>query len=131
MSSMLAASPLRRPFAIRVHHDDPSVARMIARALVPMLRARGAHVTLDGEPQGGGSTYGVHIQTGGRVLPGTTVTIGVQGEGAAPRWLAPLEVSEDPMTASDQVMAFLEEWGFVPSPNALPPATGALRASAS
>lgn len=110
----------RRPFVVRVQHDDPHVARTIARALVPMLRERGARVLLDGQPMGGGSLFGVHVVTGGRVLPGTTVSIGVQDDEAQPRWLAPLPVSEEPLTASDQVMDFLQEWGFVPAAPAKP-----------
>lgn len=106
---------MSRPFVLRVHHDDPHVARSIARALVPMLRERGARVILDGQPMGGGSSFGVHLITGGRVLPGTTVTIGVSDEDEGPRWLAPISVSEEPFTASEQVMGFLQEWGFVPA----------------
>lgn len=125
---MSLMSTVRRPFVIRVQHDDPHVARSIARALVPMLRARNARVLLDGEPMGAGAApgeaFGVHVLTGGRVLPGTTVTIGVHDEEHGPRWLTPLPVSEEPLTASDQVMAFLEEWGFVGAPSA--PATRAV-----
>ena len=122
---------MARPFVLRVHHDDPNVARCIALALVPMLRARGARVLLDGQPMASGSSFGVHIITGGRVLPGTTVTIGVNDDNDGPRWLAPISVSEDPMTASDQVMDFLQQWGFVPSPVATPHAPEPPRASTS
>lgn len=109
---------LRRPFVIRVQHDDPHVARSIARALVPMLRDRGARVLLDGQPMAAGTSFSVHLITGGRVLPGTTVSIGVTDDEQGPRWLTPLPVSEEPLTASDQVMEFLQEWGFVPAATA-------------
>ena len=104
---------MRRPFVLRVQADEPSVAREVARALVDPLRLRGARVLLDGKPQGDAGEFGVHVITGDRALQGVTLRIGVWDEDEGARWLAPLEVPEDPERAAVTAMSFLESWGFV------------------
>ena len=95
--------------------DDPARARALARALVQPLRERGARVTLDGEPVGGGGDVGVSVQTGARKLPGATVVVGLWDPEGTPRWLAPLPVSDAVDAARAQVTRFLERWGFLPT----------------
>lgn len=111
---------MRRPFVLRVQCDDPGRARAIARALVAPLQERGARVLLDGAMLGGGTSMGVHLITGARGLPGASLRIGVWDDHEGARWLAPLDVPDEPESAARGVMAFLEMWGFVGSVRAAP-----------
>lgn len=110
---------MRRPFVLRVQDDDPGRSRALARALVPHLRERGARVILDGEPLGGGTDCGVHVITAAsaRGRPGTSVSIGVADDDG-PRWLAPIDVTEEPGLDAARVIRFLEAWGFLRSARA-------------
>lgn len=92
---------LHRPFVLRVQNDDPRIALAIANALEPLLAARDARV---------------RIITSGRGVAGTSIAIGVANDEGVPRWLAPLEVPNDPAEACDRVARFLEAWGFILAP---------------
>lgn len=105
---------MRRPFVLRVQADDPGTAKAIARALMAPLCERGARVMLNGQAQGGGSEFGVHVMTGDRGgVPGVALRIGVWDEEEGARWLAPLEVPSDPALAAERALNFLERWGFI------------------
>ena len=107
-------SQMRRPFVLRVQADDPALARTLARALVAPLCERGARVMLDGQTQGGGSEFGVHVVTGDRSgLAGAALRIGVWDENEGARWLAPIELPPEPAAAVQCVLSFLESWGFI------------------
>ena len=110
---------MRRPFVLRVHADDPGVAKAIARALSVPLCERGARVMLDGQVIGGGSEFGVHVMTGDRGhVPGVSLRIGVWDESEGAKWLAPLDLPSDPGLAAERTMHFLQTWGFVGVPRA-------------
>ena len=104
---------LRRPFVLRVDASDPDRARAIAAALVGPLRERGARVMVDGAPQGGGSTFGVHVITSARERVGAALWVGVNDEERGPQWLAPMELPADTTRAAATVIPFLEAWGFI------------------
>lgn len=110
---------MRRPFVLRVQADDPGVARAIAKALVVPLCERGARVTLEGQAQGGGSEFGVHVMTGDRAsVPGVALRVGLWDEEEGARWLAPLDLPSDPALASERTLLFLQTWGFIGAPRA-------------
>lgn len=106
---------MRSSFVIRVQNDDPAVARAIARALIEPLRERGARVLLEGAPQGGPARFAVHVLSAARGLPGTSLVVGVSDAEQGARWLAPIDAPEEPAAAARRALAFLEEWGFIPS----------------
>lgn len=99
------------PFALRIECDDPALARAIGRAVAVPLAERGARVRLDGELLRTGSRFVVGIQTTSRGSPGAVCHIGISdAEGA--RWLAPLELPDEPLQACDEIVGYLERWGF-------------------
>lgn len=89
---------MRRPFVLRVQDDDVERAQAIARALDEPLRARGA---------------AARVTTSARGTAGTSLAIGVADDAEGLRWLAPVELSDEPAAATASVIAFLERWGFV------------------
>jgi hypothetical protein len=100
------------PFVLRIECDDPALARAIGRSLLSPLTQRGARVRLDGELMATGPRFGVSIQTTSRGKPGANCVIGIaDAEGAA--WVAPLELTEEPLAACDEIVSYLERWGFM------------------
>lgn len=95
------------PFLLKVHSDDADLAAAIADALRERLKEREAKAT---------------VQTGPRGLPGACVSAGVWDAEGAPRWLTPLPVEEAAEPAARKVLAFLESWGFIARPAAVPAA---------
>lgn len=90
--------PMRNPFVVRVHDDDPGMATRLARALEGPLRARGA---------------AARIETSARGRPGTAISIGVLDVASGTRWIEPVELStQDP----EQIVGYLERWGFIVAP---------------
>lgn len=102
------------PFALRIECDDPALARAIGRALAVPLGERGARVRLDGELLRTGPRFAVSVQTTSRGAPGVVCHVGLADvEGA--RWLAPLELTAEPLQACDEIIGYLERWGFTSS----------------
>lgn len=90
---------MRAPFVIRIESDDDIFAQRALARMKAALADRDADATIETARSDRAS-----------------FAVGVRARDGAPKWLASLDVSDEPERAVDVSLSFLERWGFVPRP---------------